>query len=221
MSHYETLGVSPSASQAEITAAYRRRAKETHPDNGGDAEDFKAVEIAGRTLRDIAARQKYDESGQDANGPKEPTLEERAAEMFLMAAAEIPPRTGPNKRLREIRKRIDTIRKAQLADKKELLADIAALEAMEDCFTMPGSNLLELARLRDLEALRTKLKGLDQFIECLALVDQLAAGVLLTKKGEAMARKEGSPPTAAGFTSLQEMLVDPRCAPFFNGAKWP
>lgn len=37
---FAALGLSPSASSDEVTAAYRRRVKEVHPDHGGDAESF-------------------------------------------------------------------------------------------------------------------------------------------------------------------------------------
>lgn len=40
------LGVTPDARPAEIDAAYRRRRSETHPDRGGSAEEFDAVQRA-------------------------------------------------------------------------------------------------------------------------------------------------------------------------------
>jgi len=43
---WATLGIAPSASLAEIKQAFRKRALETHPDQGGDAETFRAVRDA-------------------------------------------------------------------------------------------------------------------------------------------------------------------------------
>ena len=40
------LGVSPGVTAAELKAAYRKRAIETHPDHGGDAESFRRVVAA-------------------------------------------------------------------------------------------------------------------------------------------------------------------------------
>lgn len=40
------LGVSPRASEEELKAAYRKKAIETHPDHGGDAETFRRVVAA-------------------------------------------------------------------------------------------------------------------------------------------------------------------------------
>lgn len=50
--HLETLGLIPghSYSLEEIKRAYRKRAKETHPDAGGRAEDFIAVRAAWAAL---------------------------------------------------------------------------------------------------------------------------------------------------------------------------
>ena len=53
--YYETLGVEPSAGEAEIKTAYRRLARKFHPDvskEKGAEERFKAINEAYEVLRD-------------------------------------------------------------------------------------------------------------------------------------------------------------------------
>lgn len=62
---YETLGLSRTASQDEIQRAYRRLAREYHPDLNKDpgAEDrFKQISEAYHVLSDPDARRRYDQS---------------------------------------------------------------------------------------------------------------------------------------------------------------
>jgi len=62
---YGDLGVQPTASQEEIRAAYRKRAKISHPDAGGSSEAFRKLSRARKVLSDPAARAHYDETGEE------------------------------------------------------------------------------------------------------------------------------------------------------------
>jgi molecular chaperone DnaJ len=62
---YADLGVSPDASAQEISAAFRARARELHPDTNADPaalERFKQLSAAYRVLGDAQARARYDEA---------------------------------------------------------------------------------------------------------------------------------------------------------------
>ncbi len=64
--HYEALGVSRDATQDEIKKAYRRLARELHPDvnpDPGAAERFKSVTHAYEVLSDTQSRAQYDSGG--------------------------------------------------------------------------------------------------------------------------------------------------------------
>lgn len=65
MNYYDVLGVSKSSSADEIKKAYRRKALETHPDKGGDANIFKEVNEAYDVLSDENKKQIYDKYGKE------------------------------------------------------------------------------------------------------------------------------------------------------------
>ncbi|CAH1755651.1 16103_t:CDS:2 [Entrophospora sp. SA101] len=54
--YYEILGVSPGATQKELTKAYRKLALKHHPDKGGDEEEFKKISNAYEVLMGEAER---------------------------------------------------------------------------------------------------------------------------------------------------------------------
>ncbi|MCL4449267.1 MAG: molecular chaperone DnaJ [Actinobacteria bacterium] len=60
--YYKILGVSPSATQKEITSAYRKLAKKHHPDtSSGSEEHFKEISAAYEVLGNSSKRKEYDE----------------------------------------------------------------------------------------------------------------------------------------------------------------
>jgi curved DNA-binding protein len=64
--YYETLGVPKTASQAEIKKAYRKLARELHPDTNRDPaaeKRFKEANEAHAVLSDAGKRKQYDELG--------------------------------------------------------------------------------------------------------------------------------------------------------------
>ncbi len=69
---YTTLGVSKSASEAEVKKAYRKLAKELHPDKNKDnpkaTERFSAATAAYDLLNDKAKRARFDRGEIDADG---------------------------------------------------------------------------------------------------------------------------------------------------------
>jgi hypothetical protein len=61
VTHYEVLGISTSASAAEIKRAYRLQARQHHPDvSGADDAVMQALNQAWATLGDPARRRAYD-----------------------------------------------------------------------------------------------------------------------------------------------------------------
>lgn len=64
--YYKTLGISKTATKDEVKKAYRKRAMETHPDQGGKKEEFAEVSEAYECLSNAERRQVYDQYGSEA-----------------------------------------------------------------------------------------------------------------------------------------------------------
>ena len=57
---YQLMGVSPSVTQGELKKAWRDKARQHHPDRGGDADEFAEISKAYEVLSDPHRRQVYD-----------------------------------------------------------------------------------------------------------------------------------------------------------------
>ena len=61
-SHYDALNVRKSASDEQISAAYKERARLYHPDRSGSHDAFVKINEAYNCLRDRSSRKKYDKA---------------------------------------------------------------------------------------------------------------------------------------------------------------
>jgi curved DNA-binding protein CbpA len=91
MSLYDELGVAKDASKADIKRAYRKRARETHPDKpGGDKEAFQKVSLAYALLTDDGRRADYDATGNTRVNNRQAQQMEFIAGMVLSLIDQMP-----------------------------------------------------------------------------------------------------------------------------------
>jgi curved DNA-binding protein CbpA len=64
MNPYNELDVDPTASQDEIKKKYRKKAKENHPDVGGDPEKMENINKAYALIKDARSREYFDKHGE-------------------------------------------------------------------------------------------------------------------------------------------------------------
>lgn len=64
---YSILGVNKNATDSEIKSAYRKLAKEHHPDRGGDGERFAQINAAYDSIRDAGSRSSYQQEQDFSN----------------------------------------------------------------------------------------------------------------------------------------------------------
>lgn len=84
--YYETLGVARDASAEDIKRAYRKRAKELHPDTNPDAdpEEMTELNVAYEVLGDEEKRRHYDATGCADDGRKRMEVEVREGILTLI-----------------------------------------------------------------------------------------------------------------------------------------
>lgn len=138
---YDDLGVPKDATPGDIKNAYRKRAKQDHPDAGGDAERFSKVSRAYMVLSDPERRKRYDETGKTE--PKRDDTLAKVASVIASKLAQIMDSGEFNWRTRDLSRAIikainDDIAMAhmQVADGEAQLEETRALRRR---FTYKGS----------------------------------------------------------------------------------
>lgn len=82
---YDSLGVPKDAPPEAIRAAYRKKARQHHPDKGGKVAEFQNIQVAYDVLSDPERKARYDQTGETGTGP---TLESQAlSTLFTMMTA--------------------------------------------------------------------------------------------------------------------------------------
>lgn len=84
MGYYEDLGVKKGVSDEELRTAFRRKAREHHPDRGGDPAKMAQANRAYETLSNPQRRITYERTGEDRPKP----IDHDASEMVLSIALE-------------------------------------------------------------------------------------------------------------------------------------
>ena len=79
---YDVLGLTRDATADDVKKAYRKLAREHHPDKGGDPEKFKKVQEAYEVLSDPEKRENFDRFGTADAPPQGPNPNDIFAQMF-------------------------------------------------------------------------------------------------------------------------------------------
>lgn len=88
--YYERLGVPPGASAEDIDRAYRRLARQFHPDRGGTHEQMLLINEAWEILSNPETRRRYDDARANATSPERQAAAGEDARRARQRAEEYP-----------------------------------------------------------------------------------------------------------------------------------
>lgn len=174
---YKRLKVKRTATPAEITKAYRLRAKKVHPDrNPGDeraASEFRAVHLAWQVLSDDGRRARYDATGEwdETEVKNEWRMVAHVLHQVFAGLVEQLVKVGGKMEhqdlLAGLKMGLRQGQQQQQAKRRELAAKIAACEETVKRFKCPDDkpNLLSGSAIQMLGALKAASVGLEEEAE--------------------------------------------------------
>lgn len=145
MNYYELLGVSKNATPEEIRFAFRRRAREMHPDNGGTDEQMSELNKAKDTLLNEESRKVYDEEGHINDEVDLNPIEARNLlfAMFDKILEEAPEQSNPVRIVNEfLRQHIEELLR-QIEQTLTKIARVKRINAKVDVKTEGADNLFD------------------------------------------------------------------------------
>jgi curved DNA-binding protein CbpA len=210
MDPYQTLGIEPSATADEVAKAYRRKAKQNHPDRGGEVNDFHAIQRCYDLLSDQQAKAEYDRTGSWES--KKPNQQVSVVAQLINAAfmTVVPPiinQGGDPTKIdilelirSHISKPIADMKKQQVALKKAA----EGLKKIRDRFkATEGENLLKAIADNQVNVCEDGLRGITEQIniqeQALELLKRFSYEFEKPKFSETILRPSGFMPT---FTQI-------------------
>ena len=163
---YDSLGVDKTASQEAIRAAYRKKAREHHPDKGGDVAKFQEIQAAYDTLSDPERKARYDQTGETHQGP---TLESQALSYIAALLPKILDSVLDVSRL----PLIDKLKEAANADIARMTADKQQGERIvakrREALKRLSPGILSAMIETEIGVIEAKIKSIDNQLASLAL----------------------------------------------------
>lgn len=121
---YDVLGVDKDANNEEIRDAYHKKAKEHHPDKGGDAMIFASVSFAYKVLSDPASRKEYDEFGSTSEASeKEKAALEHVKQIVQQLISAVINMNGYGSRETALATATKKVLKEQIRDTKKMIEE--------------------------------------------------------------------------------------------------
>ena len=140
MNPYEELGVCRDADTDAVNAAYRKAARQYHPDAGGDRDAFERVQQAAMILRDPERRAKFDATGETDTSPDNETS---AIASIIVEAFDTAMAAAPDYRAADIvahmTKHINAAMRSLADQKKHYAAGLSEIDAASERLEFRGA----------------------------------------------------------------------------------
>jgi len=167
---YAVLGVSREADDEQIKRAFRFKAKECHPDLGGDADKFEALRLCYDTLIDPVKRAEFDRTGEIKKQEPDNTLPDaynRIGAVFQTVLAELKARSAIPEQcdlIRLMRLKFEEETRKRGEQRAELKTHIPLWESFRGRFsTKKGRNYLGDLVASSITQMGQSLKDLDRW----------------------------------------------------------
>lgn len=167
---YEVLGVPRNALPLQIKMAFRNKAKECHPDLGGDAKEFEDLKLCYDVLSDPEKRAEYDRTGQlKKTEPNNvlPDAYNRIGIVFQTVLAELKGRNAIPEQCDLIRLMTTNFREGiarRIDERKQLQDNIPLWDAFRGRFSAKkGRNYLSDLVASTITQMQEQLKTLDRW----------------------------------------------------------
>lgn len=195
--HYETLGVTDKATAKDIKRAYRSKARKTHPDKGGNADEFAEAAKAYEVLSNPERRQLYDATGQD----RERSINEEATQVLKTLFREKLANYEPGKVLIYIGAHLNQLEDQFIAERRKLNEIRKTLEQRREKITSTAEvNLAHLVIDDDIKAIDQTLESLSRKTEVKNVCQEMLKAYSEQKEPE-REQYYGSPSASMRMTS--------------------